>query len=94
MLVWKDGRFVDKTREASSWRPAGNGRIVIVYGTRPVLGIEVDGFKYHENNPEQLRRDALKDGIFAAHRMPLLRLPTTGSAEAARIRAELDRIDM
>jgi hypothetical protein len=60
---------------------------------RPVLGIEVDGFKYHENNPDQLVRDGLKNGIFAAHRMPLLRLPTTGSAEAERIRAELDRLE-
>ncbi|TCC35892.1 AAA domain-containing protein [Kribbella speibonae] len=59
---------------------------------RPVLGVEVDGFEYHENNPEQLARDALKNGIFAAHRMPLLRLPTTGSAEADRIRAALNRL--
>jgi hypothetical protein len=28
---------------------------------KPVLIIEIDGFAFHENNPEQLVRDALKD---------------------------------
>ncbi|MGL5809403.1 MAG: AAA domain-containing protein [Nocardioides sp.] len=57
---------------------------------RSVLAIEVDGFAHHENNPAQLERDALKDEIFQALGMPLLRLPTTGSEEEAKIRAALD----
>ena len=57
---------------------------------RPLLGIEVDGDKYHANDPVQLRRDRLKDAIFAAHDVPLLRLPTTGSGEQQRIRDALD----
>lgn len=56
----------------------------------PLLAIEVDGFAFHENNPAQLERDAIKDEIFRAHRMPLLRLPTTGSGEDQRIRNALD----
>lgn len=57
---------------------------------RPLLAIEVDGDNYHANNPEQLERDARKNEIFAAHDMPLLRLPTTGSGEQQRIRDALD----
>jgi hypothetical protein len=44
----------------------------------PLLAIEVDGFAFHENNPAQLERDAIKDEILQAHQMPLLRLATTG----------------
>lgn len=58
----------------------------------PLLAIEVDGFAYHENDPRQLARDALKDAILAEHGLPLLRLPTTGSGEAERIREALDQV--
>jgi hypothetical protein len=57
---------------------------------RPLLAIEVDGFAFHENNPEQQKRDAIKNKILRAHDMPLLRLPTTGSGEDQRIRRGLD----
>ncbi|GAB2647846.1 AAA domain-containing protein [Saccharopolyspora gloriosae] len=57
---------------------------------RPLLAIEVDGFAFHENKPEQLRRDELKNQVFRFHDMPLLRLPTTGSGEQQRIRQALD----
>jgi AAA domain-containing protein/uncharacterized protein DUF2726 len=58
-----------------------------------LLAIEVDGFAFHENRPDQRARDALKDEILAAHQMPLLRLPTTGSREPQRIRQELDNAE-
>ena len=58
----------------------------------PILAIEVDGFAFHENNPDQLARDALKDAICQAHDLPLLRLPTTGSQEQETIRRTLDRL--
>jgi hypothetical protein len=48
---------------------------------QPLLAIEVAGFAFHENKPEQQERDALKDEILAARQMPLLRLATTGSRE-------------
>jgi len=48
---------------------------------QPLLAIEVDGFAFHENRPDQRARDTLKDEILDAHQMPLLRLPTTGSRE-------------
>ena len=56
---------------------------------RPVLAIEVDGFRFHEDRPEQLRRDALKDSILERLGIPLLRLATTGSDEERRIREAL-----
>ena len=57
---------------------------------QPLLAIEVDGFAFHENNPDQRARDALKNEILDAHQMPLLRLPTTGSRERQQIRRALD----
>jgi Protein of unknown function (DUF2726) len=56
----------------------------------PLLAIEVDGFAFHENNPDQLKRDTLKNEIFQIYQMPLLRLATTGSGEDQRIRQALD----
>ncbi|MBQ0923475.1 AAA domain-containing protein [Saccharopolyspora endophytica] len=58
-----------------------------------VLAIEVDGFEYHANKPEQQRRDALKNEIMRRYGLRLLRLPTTGSREPERIRRELDEAD-
>jgi hypothetical protein len=57
-----------------------------------VGGIEVDGFSTHEANPEQLARDALKDEICRRYDFELLRLPTTGSGEAAEVRRFLDHL--
>jgi AAA domain-containing protein/uncharacterized protein DUF2726 len=57
---------------------------------QPLLAIEVDGFAFHENNPDQRARDALKDEILGANQMPLLRLSTTSSREQQRIRQALD----
>jgi superfamily I DNA and/or RNA helicase len=57
---------------------------------RPLLAIEVDGFAFHEDNPPQLARDEIKDEIFRAYGLPLLRLSTTGSGEDGRIRQALD----
>ncbi|MDP2712053.1 MAG: AAA domain-containing protein [Solirubrobacteraceae bacterium] len=61
---------------------------------RPTLAIEVDGFRFHEDRPEQLRRDALKDGILARVGIPLLRLATTGSDEERRIREALTNAEL
>lgn len=58
-----------------------------------VLTIEVDGFEYHENNPVQLKRDAVKQSILNKYGVPLLRLPTNGSNEMTKIRTKLDEIE-
>ena len=58
----------------------------------PVFVIEVDGFASHENNPRQQERDLMKDYIFKAYGLPLLRLSTNGSREEQKIRHMLERI--
>lgn len=37
---------------------------------QPVLAIEIDGFAYHENKPDQLVRDALKNDILRNYGLP------------------------
>ena len=54
----------------------------------PVLAIEVDGVKYH-NNPDQMKRDSMKNNIFKNYQLPLLRLATNGSGEEEKIRIAL-----
>lgn len=43
---------------------------------QPVLVIEVDGFKFHENNLVQLNRDKIKNNICKKINLPLIRLKT------------------
>ncbi|SDH52796.1 AAA domain-containing protein [Desulfosporosinus hippei] len=57
---------------------------------QPVLIIEVDGFAFHENNPSQLEKDAMKDEILRKYEFSFLRLPTNGSGEEGKIRSQLD----
>ncbi|MGO1050869.1 AAA domain-containing protein [Crossiella sp. CA198] len=59
----------------------------------PLLAVEVDGFKHHENNPAQLAKDAMKNDILDRYELSWLRLPTTGSGEHGKIRVALDRAE-
>lgn len=61
-------------------------------GKSCVMAIEVDGFKYHENNPKQLNRDRLKDSILEKYKIPLLRLPTNHSGEEEKIKKMLEEL--
>ena len=58
---------------------------------QPVLIVEVDGFAFHENNPTQLARDAMKNEILAKYELPYMRLTTTGSGEDERIKMKLEK---
>ena len=58
-----------------------------------VLVIEVDGFAFHENNPRQLQKDAMKDAILRKYGIAVLRLPTNGSREREKIETELRKMD-
>ena len=51
-----------------------------------VLAIEVDGYKYHEKNQVQLKRDQLKDGILKKYNIPIMRFSTTASQESKRLK--------
>ena len=68
------------------------GKLCVVFYKQDktcVLVIEVDGFAFHENNPDQLTRDRLKDNILRKYGIRVLRLPTNGSGEDEKIRNAL-----
>ena len=51
----------------------------VIYETmnkKPVLIIEVDGFRFHDNNPIQIQRDKIKNRICKKANIPLIRLKT------------------
>ncbi|CAA6805495.1 MAG: DNA helicase, partial [uncultured Campylobacterales bacterium] len=56
------------------------------------LVIEVDGIKYHENNPSQLKRDKLKDRILDKYNIPIIRFKTNESREEERLIKKLNEI--
>lgn len=58
----------------------------------PVLAVEVDGHRFHANNPVQLKRDEMKDRILEKYGIPLIRLKTTGSQEEKRLREKLGEL--
>ncbi|NEU59695.1 AAA domain-containing protein [Paenibacillus sp. ALJ109b] len=59
---------------------------------QPFFAIEVDGFAYHRNNRDQIRRDMLKNDICENYPFPLVRLKTTGSDEITKIRTQLNQM--
>lgn len=59
---------------------------------RPILAIEVDGISYHENNPSQLKRDAIKDQILSKCNLQIIRFATNGSNESDKLIAKLKEI--
>ncbi len=59
---------------------------------KPLLGIETDGYSYHNDQTEQHRRDLLKDHIFQLYNIPLLRLSTKGSNEEGRLTEALHKL--
>ncbi|MHA6533854.1 AAA domain-containing protein [Paenibacillus sp. BAC0078] len=58
------------------------------------LAIEVDGFKFHEDKPEQIKRDLMKNAIFTKYGLVLKRFKTNESAEEQKIRELLDAVIM
>ena len=59
---------------------------------KPVLAIEVDGYKYHKEDTVQTSRDLLKNHIMDLYEIPLLRFKTNGSGEKERIVEKLDKL--
>lgn len=60
---------------------------------KPVLAIEVDGYKYHKEGTQQYERDKLKRNILSKYNIPLLRLKTNSSGEKDRIKHKLNTIN-
>ena len=61
-------------------------------GKVPVLGIEVDGFSFHQKGSLQAERDQMKDTILKKFKFPVLRFSTTGSNERKKLESRLLRI--
>lgn len=59
---------------------------------KPVLAIEVDGYKYHKEDTAQASRDSLKNHILELYEIPLLRFKTNGSGEKEKIVETLDKL--
>jgi len=59
---------------------------------KPILVVEVDGYAYHANNPKQLMRDKMKDGILEKYGIPVMRIKTNDSGEANKLRIKLAEI--
>ncbi|WP_164545249.1 AAA domain-containing protein [Antribacter gilvus] len=57
---------------------------------KPVVAIEVDGWAFHADSTDQLRRDNLKNEILDGLGLRLVRLPTVDSGIESRIRDALD----
>jgi very-short-patch-repair endonuclease len=58
----------------------------------PKLVIEVDGFAYHENDPEQKERDKLKDSLLMRNDIMVLRLKTNSLVEESSIICALNEV--
>ncbi len=56
-----------------------------------ILGIEVDGYRYHVKGTRQAERDAMENRVFDIIGIPLLRFGTRGSGEREAIVAELEK---
>lgn len=90
-MIWNGlNRLDDKHREFIRRRASFDFVLYNRITSQNVGAIEVDGFSTHEANPVQRTRDALKNEICRRYNFPLLRLPTTGSQEAAEVRRFLD----
>jgi len=59
---------------------------------KPVLAIEVDGYKYHKEDTVQAKRDLLKNHIMELYEIPLLRVKTNGSGEKEKIVEMLEKL--
>lgn len=57
---------------------------------KPVIGIETDGYAFHNDKTKQYERDLRKNHIFELYNIPLIRFSTKGSGEEAKLKQVLD----
>lgn len=58
----------------------------------PILGIEVDGFKFHRQGTLQAEKDKMKDEILDKYDFPILRFRTNESNEKEKLRNKLNEL--
>lgn len=59
---------------------------------KPLLAVEVDGYKYHKKGTEQAERDRKKDSIMKKYEFPIIRFATNGSREKEKLEEVLSGI--
>lgn len=93
MLI-KDRSKLNKEEYNFVLNPSSHNDFVIFnkIDKMPVLAVEVDGHEHHANNPDQLRRDKMKDEILRKYGIPILRFATVGSGEEKILCDKLNEI--
>lgn len=79
-LVKDIDNLEDKEKQYVNNRASVDFVIFNKMDNKPVLLIEVDGFAFHANNPEQLVKDSMKNSIAEKNNLKLLRFETGGKA--------------
>ena len=86
-MLLRDTKFMSDEERRYIMNPATHVDFLLYnqISKKPVLAIEVDGFHYHKPGTAQHKRDKMKDRILELYGIPLLRFPTNGSEERAKI---------
>ena len=58
---------------------------------QPVIAVEVDGWKYHNESEIQQSRDSLKNSVFAKCGLNLYRISTTDTVSVESIKTMLSK---
>lgn len=95
MLI-KDPKLLNEKEIKYAMNPATHIDFLITnrISKKPVLAIEVDGYKFHKANTKQSERDLLKNHILQLYEIPLLRLNTNGSGEKEQIARMLESLEL
>ncbi len=93
MLV-KDPKLLNEQECKYAMNPATHLDFLIYnrISKKPVLAIEVDGYKYHKEDTVQASRDLLKSHILELYKVPLLRFKTNGSGEKRKMIEMLEKL--
>ncbi|MGB3366009.1 MAG: DUF2726 domain-containing protein [Acidaminobacteraceae bacterium] len=76
--IFKDlDRLNDEEKKYIKHNSSVDFLIINKFDNMPLAAIEVDGYKYHENNEEQKKRDIKKNSIFKKFNLNLHRFSTT-----------------
>lgn len=93
MLI-KNYNFLSKEEIRYAKNPATHLDFLISnkISKKPVLVVEVDGYKYHKKGTKQATRDLLKNEILEKLEIPLLRFTTNGDSEKEKLKEHLDKL--
>ena len=88
-LIIDDSLLNEKERQYIFNNASLDFLIVYKITKRPILAIEVDGWKYHKRGTVQNEKDAIKDEILNKYGIAWLRWTTNGSQEKRELKNKL-----